>query len=531
MKKQCADLLISQYQDKIFGFALHKMRSISSAEELAADIVCEVYSSFLKSEEIANPDGYVYRVAGNVYARHIRRLKTDIQCLDISNYILPFYDSAFENCEHEEDLARLRKEIGYLSERQRKIIYMHYYENKSVAEIGRLLNISSGTVKWHLSDARTTLKEELTMEKHNEDLSLNPITFCSMGHNGNPGSKGDTANMFDTRLKQNIAWSCYFTPLTMKEIARKLNVPCAYIADELKALYEYGYIDKLDNSQNPKYRTNMYIIDERAFDRSEHDRFRDAALKYCEEFYEKVFADFEHSDDNWGLSCDGNDKNFMKYNLVMLCTMFTPRQDYGDSFEQYMVKRPDGGCFIAHAHISNTPVTCAEENRYWCCGYMTRSSENYQSIQLDCRFSSRNGLWQDNPGSDWQALYDFITNGCDKNVLSPENYKRLCDKGYICQDRVQVMTTHVPLKELIEQKAALPESLTAYAKEFDKKQFEWHKPHFPEHILPIAKLYCTNCLNDSRFVPYLVEAMLEKEMLQPLTEIQKKSVFSVFDYH
>ncbi len=531
MKKQRADELISQYKDKIFGFALGKMRDISSAEELAADIVCEVYSSFLKSKEIGNPAGYVYRIACNVYAKHIRGLYTNARYLDISELVLPVYEDGFEKNEQDDDLKRLRREISYLSERQRKIIYMHYYEDKPVAEIGKLLNISTGTVKWHLSDARQTLKEELTMEKNNDDLTLNPIEFCSMGHDGCPGSKGDTADMFDTRLKQNVAWSCYFTPLTVEEIARKLNVPRTFISDEVKILEENGYLDRLDNSKNPKYRTNMYITDERTFDGSEHKMFKAAAEKYCEEFYPQIFADFDASEDNWGLSCDGNDRNFMKYSLAMLCTWSMIKND--SEIEKYRVKRPDGGTFIAQASIAGLKAKQAEiPSPYWVCGYMRRNCDTFDSLQLDCRFSDRNNSgWRDNLTSDWQSLYDFIKSGCDKNALAPEDYKRLCDKGYVHQDKIQVVTVRdLSLWDILKEKITLSDKLASYNEEFDRKMYEWNKPHYPEHIRPIAKLYCQGCLGTGRFVPYLIETMLEKGLLTPLTDIQKKAVFSIFAY-
>ena len=66
MEKTMADKLIFQYMNKIFGFALDKLRNIDQARELASDITCEVYGSFLKADNIANIDGYVYRIARNV---------------------------------------------------------------------------------------------------------------------------------------------------------------------------------------------------------------------------------------------------------------------------------------------------------------------------------------------------------------------------------------------------------------------------------------------------------------------------------
>lgn len=190
MEKQRADKLILEYRDKIFGFALGKTRNISAAEELASDIVCEVYVSFRKAEEIPNPDGYVYRIASNVYANYMKRMNGSAQNVDVSEVMLPFYDEGFSQIEMDGELQELRREIGYLSEKQRRVIYLHYYENKSVSEIAKSLGISPGTVKWHLSDARSALKEELIMEKYNDDLSVNPIEFASMGHNGTSGSKG-----------------------------------------------------------------------------------------------------------------------------------------------------------------------------------------------------------------------------------------------------------------------------------------------------------------------------------------------------
>lgn len=128
MNKQQADRLILQYEKKIFGFALEKMQDISNAEELASDIVCEVYISLLKKDDIINVDGYVYRIARNVYANHVRRLVEGRSFEDVNGLSLPYYDKAFEELESQEMIAQLRREISFLSERQRTIVYLHYYE-------------------------------------------------------------------------------------------------------------------------------------------------------------------------------------------------------------------------------------------------------------------------------------------------------------------------------------------------------------------------------------------------------------------
>ena len=544
MNKQYADNLISQYRDKIFGFSLRKMRNISQAEELASDIISEVYLSFLSSENIANPDGYVYRVACNVYSKYIHKLTTGRNFEDISEISLPYYDDNFITVEQEEDIDKLRKEISFLSERQRSIIYLFYYERKSVSDIAQKLKISQGTVKWHLSDARSTLKEELTMEKNNNYLAVNPIKFIYMGHNGYTGSKGDTKDMFDTQLKQNIAFACYYEAQTVEQIARKLNVPVAYIADEIKILYEYGYIDKLDNSKRPKYRTNMYITDLRNSDtKTEQNMYRQAAKFMCDKFYPKVFEDFDNADDNWGFFCDGNDKNFMKYNIVMLAVNFAYTDHANDTknFEKLAVKRPDGGHFIAGAAVDDCYADRDMfKDPYWSCGYMTRTSDSIAKISVDCRFSNRSkDTWRDDLESDWDSLYKFIKSGNDKNSLTAEEYKRLCDKAYVYDDKVQVMafvsselagSNTVFNSYMNELRIQVPDEVLEYCNEFDKKMYEISAKNFPEHIRPIVKLYCTHMLSEGHFIPYLIEEMLDRGMLKPLTDLQKKSVFTVVAY-
>ena len=46
MNKQDADKYIFEYLDKIFGFSLDKMKNIEQAQELASNIVYQVYQRY-----------------------------------------------------------------------------------------------------------------------------------------------------------------------------------------------------------------------------------------------------------------------------------------------------------------------------------------------------------------------------------------------------------------------------------------------------------------------------------------------------
>ncbi len=562
MDKQTADKKIYEYRDRIFGFAMDSMRNVDQARELASDVICEVYRSFLRSDNIANLDGYVYRIARNIRARHIRALVESRSFEDIDNAVIPYYDKHGD--EDEETLEALRREIGFLSDRQRQIVYMHYYAELSVAEIAKRLNISAGTVKWHLSDARTKLKEGITMTINEQNIGLNPIKFTDMGHCGNPGSTGDTMDMFDTRLKQNIAFSCYWQPKTLEEIARELGVPQVYVADSLEKLVDYAYIDKLDNSKNPKYRTNMLITDKsrwgnmtlqspcqkRGTDAVQQstggstNALMDKAADYlCENYFPEVFRKFEDDPEHWGFSCADGDLNFIKYNLILACIRGFEDIEIVD-WDKFSVKRPDGGDFIAFATVDDDTKKPSGEFPYWAIGFMNRGStartkngdREFYAVSLDCRFADRKGDWRDNLLSDWASLVKFINDG--KDALTPDEYKRLRDKGYVYGDKAQPVIFRARLAEneqlcgsmfrFLQKKLPMSEELRDFTRNLDKEFFALMNNAYPEHMLPAARaIYCTNRISASELVPRCVEKLFETGELKPLTDIQRKSAFSI----
>lgn len=75
MEKEKADALITDYLGKIYGFAYKKSFSYDEAEELAAEMTSEVYRALRGSEEVANPEGYIWRICEHTYAKYVSRVK------------------------------------------------------------------------------------------------------------------------------------------------------------------------------------------------------------------------------------------------------------------------------------------------------------------------------------------------------------------------------------------------------------------------------------------------------------------------
>lgn len=114
MKKQEADKLISSCIKKLFDFAMSRLSKIDEAEE----ITLQVYESLLKQDNIDNPDGYIYRIARNVYARYIDDRK-QITAVDGFEYVPDSRDFTKEIIESErkwfEYIPEVAEEIKELS--------------------------------------------------------------------------------------------------------------------------------------------------------------------------------------------------------------------------------------------------------------------------------------------------------------------------------------------------------------------------------------------------------------------------------
>lgn len=182
MDKQSANRIIEQYFKKIYGYSIKKCFSYDEAEELCAAIGAQLWAALLKTDTLTNPDGFVWQVCEHVYSKHLRaKLKPggDGRRVSIYEADYPFQDdfSAAEQCE---EYDRLRVEIAFLTKTRREIVYLHYFERVSIAEISRRLSPSCRNGKMALKQSQRRTKKGLHHGKKNRQAWIKPFTFNKM---------------------------------------------------------------------------------------------------------------------------------------------------------------------------------------------------------------------------------------------------------------------------------------------------------------------------------------------------------------
>ncbi|MBQ2903666.1 MAG: sigma-70 family RNA polymerase sigma factor [Clostridia bacterium] len=529
MEKSRADKIITGYYKKLYGFALSKMTDIDKAEELASRITLEVYSSLLKADEIANINGYIYRIACNVFARYIAERKESAH-LAIDSVFLPDNVDYTKKLIDSEEAKNLRREIAYLSETQRKIVVMHYYDGMKLGEIAEKLSIPHGTVKWHLYEAKNSLKEGIEMKRTPGTLGINPVKFINMGHSGYTGNKGDTSDFLRNSLTQNIAYAAYYSPKTVNEIAEELGVSPIFIEDEVRTLEEYGFMDRLGGG---KYRTNIYITEVTdETDRKKQLLNEEYAKILCEEYIPSVFEAVKKLDMS-KIYIPDNDLNLLLWAAVILAVgKKSMDAEMWAELGKYSVKRKDGGDYAAYADVE-PDFDLSRNNKYRFCGDMTRTNERYSTVawQVDTYYDNRTGGWRDSLQSDFDSLYEHISGRIKKDDASLEKYQRLYEKGYLVKDggkdKVAMIVTTYGGDELMNLIPDPDEKLSKKLEKYNKEYYELTKDCVADHMLPLHKATCRVKWTSGRMRMTVIGQLLESGLLTLPTEEQKSALSTV----
>ncbi len=544
MDKKFADTMIAQFQKKFFGFALSKCNDMTEAEELAARITCEAYITLRTVENVYNWEGYLHKIASNVYARYVQeqmKHKSD----DISEMEVPSEENFESDYIKKEELDLLKREVAWLSKRHREIVLLHYYHNKKLTEIAEILDLPEGTVKWHLSDAKKLLREGMKQVRKQGNLGLEPIKLVHMGNMGSPGPMGDTEAFLNSKLRQNIAYAAYFEPKTIEEIAKELNVSPVFVEDEVIYLEEYGFLDLLPGQ---RYRTNIYIecLPYEAVLQTREMESEIAKL-ICDEYVPDIL-ELAKNYSKARVYVPDDDMNYLLWSLIPMAVVeySVAAFDWEEMRKcNYMVKRKDGGEFAAVATLYRSEVEALTEQEMLCGPmYVGESEQPVFSWSISSNFADREHGWQDNATSDYLAFDMYLKGNLPKTEAVLDKYVRLYERGLLRQedDRVNVVVVKEDKENglfaqiekyedqfgkidfagfLRNYMPKMSEELIKKIDELQMKKIQILKKYTPQHMHKMVEIYSAATRMN---VGMIITELLKRGTLKPLTDAQKKGV-------
>lgn len=526
MKKEQADKIITEYLQKIYGFAMKKAYSYDEAEDICSEIVLEVYQSLLRSDEIANLEGYIWRISEHTYSKFVSSKKKH-EGISIDGLEIPYFEE--EYCEDAEaETKRLRREIAFLTEVRRKIVYMFYFLKRSINSIANELNMPEGTVKWHLNRARKELKEGFSMERKIGKLGLYPLEAADIAHDGSIGDNGGPEYYLNDKINLNIVYSVYHTPRTKEEIATELGMTLVYIEDKINLLEDNGFIIK---TKNDKYTTLVRFKPE-TFSYEFDEHCTKVQLRVAEdlvrEYVPAVLEAIKEVDDIYIPS--GNRELFeaavVFYAVSNKCNLKT-----NIDHKKYYVETTDGGRYIPYVVTKCKPsdpdyeLTLKELPSYWCCGNMQRWSDKYPSVyswSVDSRYSTREGYWENNLVSDYEYLYELIRGELPDTIANNDKISRLKERGYLTSDnKPAIMIMKGNHKEFFKAIPTLDESLKMRFADTALEIAMIEAKDYPPQIQDLIVYYGVKHFIGNMTALMVLDILYSNGTFKPLTEEEK----------
>ena len=128
------------------------------ADDIAQDALIRAYvasGSFLGLSRFST---WLFRIAYNCYIDRCRKPRAETIPTDTPQSL---HVTSGEETDAGFKYQQLYQALDSLQEKEKAAIILHYFEDLSIKEIASILQIPSGTVKYHLSTGRTRLKSLL----------------------------------------------------------------------------------------------------------------------------------------------------------------------------------------------------------------------------------------------------------------------------------------------------------------------------------------------------------------------------------
>lgn len=252
------DSLLRRHRERLILLARQITGDWEAAEEVAQEAFLAAFRALPALRDGQRFGPWLRTIGRRAAQRHLReRLEHPVEPVEPATFgAMGFLGPAEPG--HDSDVAeRIRSALGTLSQRNRRILILHYLEGYECHEISERMGIPVGSVKRILFDSRTQIRKE---------LGIMTITKAPGGPRrlihwvyGSPGR--DSRNALtkpDTLLAETVCLCVNKEAKTAKQIASEIGAHQDYVADMAEDLLGE---EILSSPRRGKYRTNFIAFD------------------------------------------------------------------------------------------------------------------------------------------------------------------------------------------------------------------------------------------------------------------------------
>jgi RNA polymerase sigma-70 factor, ECF subfamily len=165
-REHIIDQLMQEYSDNILHLVYSYVKNRTTAEDLTQEIFLKCYEKLNQFNQQATIKTWLYRIASNHCKDYLR--SWHYRKITFSDKILDYIPSKSKQVEEEvisnSEENILTNAVINLPLKYREVVFLHYYEELSLADISKITTVNINTLKTRLKRAKELLKDKLIEE-------------------------------------------------------------------------------------------------------------------------------------------------------------------------------------------------------------------------------------------------------------------------------------------------------------------------------------------------------------------------------
>ncbi len=163
-------LAFNTYFDNISRFCNVKLKNRNEAQDCAQECFTIFYKKLLQGVDVENTGAYLYKIADNLVNAQFRKYKKMLNMVPLDELNEEPCIDAFSDYSDLDYDVLTEKIIDRLNDKEKQLYQLRYIENKSLAELSEILEISFTAVAQRLFRLREKVREFVEQEMKGEIL-------------------------------------------------------------------------------------------------------------------------------------------------------------------------------------------------------------------------------------------------------------------------------------------------------------------------------------------------------------------------
>lgn len=167
-------VLVNRYKDLVFTLAIRMLKNREEAEEVSQDTFIKVYKSLEKFKGDSKFSTWIYKVAYNTSLDRIKKNKRQMNEVPIDEFTeheLQSIDDALVQLEKRDQRKTIQDCLQLLPSQDSFLLTLYYFEDLSLDEISKVVEIEANTIKVKLFRSRKKLASILKQRLEPEIIS------------------------------------------------------------------------------------------------------------------------------------------------------------------------------------------------------------------------------------------------------------------------------------------------------------------------------------------------------------------------